>query len=283
MTGCSRATREKWSRFEYLLKIHARMCRAIMTKRSWADSTYSYFDFFAGPGLYEITDSAELTGEYGSPVRAFRVLREIFVDQAGAAANGEPLRVRAILHDPEQWCRLRSCLQSLEMHGTIVGGLTCDRAVADLIGRWHEMTGSSPWKALGLAFFDPNGQPPWASIREFASAKIFNRIDLLINVNSTVVKRLRRSPVHGESLTPTQQLVSLGKDDVYLWEPSPGDIHQFALAYCTNGPFSEFRRLGFHFINSEKGRRIADRIDLTEQERKTLGGTSGFLRGMEDV
>jgi hypothetical protein len=281
MTGCSGYTREKWKRFEYLLRVHAEVCRLVMTKHRWADSAYSYFDFFAGPGLYDEGDHSGLAGEYGSPVRAFRVLEHIF-GRSGEAANGEPLGVRAFLHDPLVCGRLQSCLDRLGIWGGIVGDLRCDEAVADLIGRWPEMTGCSPWKPLGLAFFDPNGQPPWASIEAFVAEKTFDRIDLLINVNSTVVKRVLKSPIHAETLTPTQHLVDLGKDDVYLWEPALGDIHQFALAYCTNGPFPEFRKLGFHFINSDKGRRIADRIDRTREERESSGG-EGFLSGMEDL
>jgi hypothetical protein len=230
-----------------------------------------------------LTSIPDLAGEYGSPVRAEQILKPLFFGQTAEAANGEPLGVRAFFYDPESAARLQSCLRHLGIRGGLIDDLPCDEAVPDLIARWPTLTGCSPWKALGLAFFDPNGQPPWASIQTFATQKSFNRIDLLINVNSTVVKRVRKSPVHAESLMPTQHLVALGKDDVYLWEPEPTDIHQFALAYCTNGPFPEFRKLGFHFINSDRGRRIADRIDMTTQERKSLGGPSGFLHGMEDV
>jgi hypothetical protein len=283
MTGCSGSTREKWKRFEYLLGVHAEMCRLIMVKHRWADSAYSYFDFFAGPGLYDESDHTGLTGEFGSPVRALRILEPLFNEQVGEAANGEPLGIRTIIHDPLVWDRLYSCLSHLGMLRGIIGDLPCEQAIDDLLENWPSMTGCSPWKPLGLAFFDPNGQPPWASIKAFGSEKTFNRIDLLINVNSTVGKRVRKSPIHAETLTPTQHLVELGKDDVYLWEPTPGDIHQFALAYCTNGPFPEFRKLGFHFINSDKGRRIADRIDMTAEERKARGGPPGFLRGMEDL
>jgi three-Cys-motif partner protein len=283
MTGCSGSTREKWKRFEYLLRVHAAMCRLIMTKHRWADSAYSYFDFFAGPGLYDETDHAGLAGEFGSPVRALTILKEIFVDPGGEAANGEPLAVRAFFHDPNVWHRLQHCLDRLGMHGGIVDDVPCEQAVDALIEGWPGMTGCSPWKPLGLAFFDPNGQPPWSSIKAFSSEKCFDHIDFLINVNSTVIKRVLKSSIHAETRTPTQHLVELGKDDVYLWEPTPGDIHQFALAYCTNGPFPEFRKLGFHFINSDKGRQIADRIDMTAKEYKSSGDARGFLRGMEDL
>jgi hypothetical protein len=283
MTGCSGTTREKWKRFEYLLRVHAGMCRLIMTKHRWADSAYTYFDFFAGPGLYDESDHPGLAGEYGSPVRACRILGPIFLGQSGEAANGEPLGIRTVFHDPNVGYRLRYCLDQLGLRGDVAGDLTCDMAVADIISRWPGMTGCSPWKALGLAFFDPNGQPPWASIKAFATERSFGCVDLLINVNSTVVKRVLKSPIHAETRTPTQHLVELGKEAVYLWEPTPGDIHQFALAYCTNGPFPEFRKHGFHSIDSDRGRRIADRIDMTAKERRDQGGPNGFLNGMGDL
>jgi hypothetical protein len=285
MIGCSLYTREKWERFEYLLNVNAMMWRGIMQRCRWAENVFSYFDFFAGPGLYTDADRVDLAGEYGSPIRALRVLEEVFSDPGHRSASGEPLGIRGFFSDSLEWERLRACLVQLGHPGDEVRGLICDRAVDDLLAQWTPAAGQHPRKPVGLAFFDPNGQPPWDAIGRFAGAWIFDRIDLLINVNATVGKRVRLSPLHAESRMPTEYLRSIGKKYIYLWEPSPGDSHQFALAFCTNCTdwrFPEFARKGFHALETEKGQRIARRIDLTDSERRRAGGSVGFLAGMED-
>jgi hypothetical protein len=286
MIGCGKYTREKWERFIYLLRVHAEMYRLIMQKCRWADSVYSYFDFYAGPGLYTEHDSnPDLAGEYGSPVLATRILDEVFNSRPGLAANGEPLEVRSFIFDPYEYDRLSSCLRGIGLRGGMIDRLPCDRAVDRLIDNWREATGCSPRKPVGLAFFDPNGVPDWDSLRRFSGCKLFRRVDLLININTAIGRLVRLSQVHPETMTSTERLRELGKEEIYLWEPAPSDKHQFALAFCTNcpdGKFPEFRRQGFHRIDSERGGRIARRIDLARWER-TREGLPGYLPGMGDL
>lgn len=259
--GCSGFTREKWERLEHLLETHLAICREIMPKHGIEE--YAYFDFYAGPGVYAASDSVELAGEVGSPIRAMRIL----------AAFGMPFR--AYLFDPREAGRLLVNVGLTRTWGDPVeiDGLPCDEAVDRVIA-----SGDRP--RIGLAFFDPNGQADWAAIRRFCEA--FRYIDVLINVASGTIKRLRLSshPYHRALGTarPTVYLRSLGKKRTYLWDPCPGDRHEFALAFCTNCPdFPESRELGFHLSTTPKGKCIARRIDHSHRERELMGGLPGFL------
>lgn len=253
--GCSRFTREKWERFEHLLVAHLSICREIMPR--FGVEEYAYLDFYAGPGIYASSDRPDLAGEAGSPIRAMRLMATFGMSS------------RAYLFDPEEAGRLLVNVGLMEppIVPTWIDGLRCREAVDRLIAGGVDLR-------IGLAFFDPNGQADWPAIGRFAAK--FRYIDLLININSAVIKRMI-NPIHRAD-RPMAYLEALGKKYVYLWDPCPSDPHQFALAFCTNfADFPESRALGFHRSTTPQGRCIARRIDHSHRERESLGGVPGFL------
>lgn len=241
------------------------MWKGIIPRESWTSEAYHYFDFYAGPGLYTKEESPELAGEVGSPIRAIETIRAEFPG---------PCRVFFFDEKPETAFRLGANLQARFGAKIDVPALACKEAVESLL------LADDIRKPCGLAFFDPNGIPDWHSLRWFAQSLKFKRIDILLNINSTAAKRARKSPKHLDAdykIPPTQHLRKLGKKRVLLWEPYPGDRHQFALAYCTNGPGPEWEESQFFSIGTPAGQRIARRIDLSYGERIALGGSTGYL------
>ncbi len=264
--GCSpAATREKWSRFQSLLGINCKMWKGIIPREAWTSEAYHYFDFYAGPGLYTKEESLELAGEVGSPIRAIETIRAEFPG---------PCRVFFFDEHPETAKRLAENLQRRFGATIEVPCMSCEEATEAMI------LAEDLRKPCGLAFFDPNGIPDWRSVCRFGQATKFKRIDILLNINSTAMKRVYSSPNHlnpDYKIRPSEHLHRLGKKRVLLWEPHPGDIHQFALAYCTNGPGPEWEESRFSSIGTPQGQRIARRIDLSYSERMALGGTTGYL------
>lgn len=272
--GCNpEFTPQKWFRHESMVKINLFMWKGC----TWRRGDYHYFDFYAGPGLITEMDSPELAGQKGSPFRAIDMIRAFCPDLAA--------RVFLFDEDEEISRRLRANLARDYGDSAEVACLDCADAVHWLITELRLRRPAMP-ERHGLAFFDPNGVPDWKAIKDFRGAKPFENIDLFININSTVSKRLRlsTSPRHARpefKLKPTEHLACLRKKRISLWEPCPGDNHRFALAYCTDGPAPTWRESGFYPIESREGQRIARRMDLSQEERIALGGTTGTLFDMK--
>ncbi len=268
MVGCSAFTHEKWERFDYLLGIHIEICKAIISRERWASGAYHYFDFYAGPGIYGPDESEKLTGQYGSPIRALKQLRQKEV----------AFHLYCFDFDPEIATRLERVLRGDYGLDWGCSPSACDESVDLLLGDlWWSLNHNDSRKPLGLAFFDPNGIPEWTAAKRFARSKRFDRVDLLFNINSAVCKWVFSSRLHPETKRPTDHLREMKKKSIYLWTPMPGDSHQFALAYCTNGPFPQFRQWGFHRIDTPEGARISRMIDFSPRERRDMGGTTRYF------
>jgi hypothetical protein len=272
VVGCSSLSRLKWERLEYLLEAHATACKSIIGRKPWASKTYHYFDFYSGPGIYAATEDEDLIGEHGSPIRAIRTLERVGIDY------------RVLLSDEKEAHRLTRNLGTIGIDGVYASPLTCSEAV-DLYtddARWVQAY-SDTGKPFGIAFFDPNGVPDWAAVERFSNCYRFRFVDLLINVNATINKRCRASSRHAETMRPTDHLLNVGKDQVVLWDPCPGDSWQFTLAYCTSraAPTFKTRSLGFLPIDEPGGQRIARRIDFSEAERKYMPPPTGHLPGID--
>lgn len=279
--GCSEWTIHKWQRLEYLLRVHARICRGIMGRHHYASKVYNYFDPYAGPGYYETTDHKAIAGLPGSAIRAIRIL------------NRETLGYRAFLsdRDPRTWNRLDWALfNEAEASGRpshqrwIADNYSCRELIMRLAGtEWHERTGCDPGTAHGLAFFDPTGLPDWPAIKLFSKKTHFRKIDILINVCSTAGKRVRLSPIHDEDKTISQHLADINKKYRWLYEPTTQDKNQFTLVFCSNWrEFPAFENHGFYSSESAKGKHIERRMNLSRRELIDTDDRRPWLPGFTD-
>jgi three-Cys-motif partner protein len=280
MVGSSDYTREKFKRLEYILRVEAMAWRGVMERKPWTDNLFTYIDPFAGPGLYDQSDSKELVGQRGSPLLALDLLRPLFTPDR-VACNGQPLGIRYIVSDPRESDRLNQSLEYAGHGGFRARSDSCETLLKICVDDWAMLNGSLR-QPVGMAFFDPNGIPPWDSIARFAGQKRFQRIDLLININSIAIKRARNYAGYSDKRMSSEHLNVIGKRYVYLWQPWWTDAHQFTLAFLTNwDKFPEFPKLRFHRIDTPEGRSIAQRMDLTQRERDILDSSNRpFLPGM---
>lgn len=273
MIGCSDITKDKWGRLEYLLTMHINACKGIVKRRSYVSRVYEYFDFYAGPGIYTEEDNQGLAGELGSPLRAIRLFQRILdPKRLMLFMRSDIMTWRAWLFEPNRktYGRLRMAINRVSQEPINAKNMTCGAGVKEIIDArlWKTENEWNRGHTYGLAFFDPNGVPDWDAIQLFSRTPHFQRIDLLINVCATGIKRVRRASL--DPTLATDRLLSLDKRKIYLWDPVPGDPFQFALALCTNWRgFPGFSQSRFYDIESPEGRAIAEKINYTKSERCT--------------
>lgn len=267
--GCGEFTRLKWERLDYLLSVHVPMVCGIARRNLWVIPFYHYFDMYSGPGIYGEEHDPDLSGTVGSPLRALRALR----------AAGYPYRVRFHDADRRQTAALRASLeaQGFQQEVKYVHDADCAAGVREIM----RIPAGRNARMFGMVFFDPNGKPDWPAIQALSAHPNSIHLDFFINLNTAYHKFLFYSSIHDDSLRPTEWLRVLGKKSIYLWRPAKSCDQQFALSYCTNGPFPEFKNHGFHHIDTEEGQEIVRSIDYRPDERRALARSRGFLPGFE--
>jgi hypothetical protein len=267
--GCGEFTRLKWDRLDYLISVHVPMVRGIMQRNYWVQPFYYYFDMYSGPGIYTEQHDNDLAGEAGSPIRVLRALR----------AARLPYRVRFYDSSPQQADSLRGSLATAGFPQEVINvrNADCEAGVRDIMAI---PTGRNS-RIYGMVFFDPNGRPDWPAIKALSTHLNSQFLDFFINLNTSITKWLFYSSIHKDSMRPTEYLRSLRKNSVYLWRPPKSSPEQFTLSYCTNGSFPEFKKHGFHHIDSPEGQDIVRLIDYRPDERKALARARGILPGFE--
>lgn len=257
--GCNqRFTPQKWDRIKYLLIAHSKMVRSITSREGWALPGYHYFDLYAGPGVYKDQISGSLFSDYGSPLIAAGILRDqqhklYFNDSDPNCITDLTLALAT-----ESILALVTCLDVSEFTKMVCSD------------EWRQRQyGNLDRKTMGIVFADPNGSPDWTSLEAFTKCKQYDRLDLLINVNATSIKRCRTSPMHRHKyVSLAEQLDRLRKRYTYVWTPHHSNAWQFALLFATNwGEFPQFKTSKFYRVDTPEGQNVFDRLNRTEKER----------------
>jgi three-Cys-motif partner protein len=269
VVGCSESsTRSKWERLDYIGTVLSRMVRNIMDINEWVSRDFLFFDAHAGHGIYSETDHVpSLAGSHGSPLRILKILNQEL-----------PNNYVAYFSEPEKETA-RRLLGSVESLGfkAFVANETHEEAIDNLIALDKQRSLIRRGTPFGLAFFDPNKSRDlsWRHLEDFA--RRFRYVDLLINVPSTDVKRLRTAPLCVETKTLQDLVEPLRmaggrKRYVYLWKPKNNDRNKFTLIFVTGyDKFPEFKKQGFHRDDTPDGRAIFDDVNRTEKERRSNG------------
>ena len=235
--GFSEHTYLKQQHFKGILKMHLRITQAVFSNQQWAKPPYYYFDLNSGPGVYK--------GEDGSPL--------IFLKCANALAVDYSAVFIEINED-----RYNQLIENIKLY----------QDVKVFLGNYNDIIpqflGYSNRNKLGLLYSDETGKrPPFELLSKVASD--YQRLDLLIYLSATNIKRIRRSPK--TDLLETL-IESIEKIDKKMWiVREPIAQHQWMFLIGSNWDnFPTWKKQGFYRINSKKGREILRYLTFTKDE-----------------
>lgn len=233
-------TEAKEQDFAGLLAMHMKICKSILDR--YGGPPYLYVDCHAGRGNLEY-DGRPFPG---SPIIARQTAARIGL--AHEAIHFEQDRNEALL------------LQEALRYSAPVIVDTCERGVP----RWLASSCSNAGKRFGLVYADPIGKEIPVGLLS-AVARALPKADILAYVSGTAYKRrngVRPGPRLLDDVTAVQQA---GKSTVLIRKPSGRQQWTFVL-WSNWVQLPEWQRRGFHRLDTETGRSIADFINYSREE-----------------
>ena len=240
----SASTPYKLRGFRYLMGYHSRVCKLIISK---TNQPYIYIDLNCGAGYQpeyrKFGDEA-----LGSPIIALQELNRQGI---------EP-----ICH----FCDIsKESLETLER--TIKElKLKCDaRYLLDdnknsLLRISQDLTDS---QFQGLMYSDPNGKQdfPIKEIKDVFQLPQMRKVDLLMNVATTYVKRWEANPkANWEAYSLEEIIVGHGKEKIFVREPE-NPFLKWTFIYATNwAKQKDLTKIKLYSTDGEVGRGILDHL-----------------------
>lgn len=243
----SEATPFKLAGFRYLMRFHAGVCKRIQNKYSQERQQYLYIDLNCGAGYQP--EYAEFGEEvFGSPIIALQEL-----NQQG---------IEPICHfcdvNPEALASLRQVISEQN--------LNCEAYYWEgenrkSLGEISKALQSSNFQ--GIVYSDPNGKQdfPLKEIKEFLRLPKVRKVELLLNISTTYVKRWGANPKTSWEVYSLDELVNgHGKDRVFLRKPD-NSAQKWTFVYATNWKDQkELLKIRLYDIKSETGKNILEHI-----------------------
>jgi hypothetical protein len=107
---------------------------------------------------------------------------------------------------------------------------------------------------------------PWSELAQCAAG--WQRADILMRLPAASFKRVnRRYP--DDHLPLRDYLAAIPKRHKSVMEPH--GKHQWTFLYLTNGKALDWKRIGFHDVDSTDGERIFEILTRTNSERRNDG------------
>jgi three-Cys-motif partner protein len=240
----SSSTPYKLKAFRYLMSFHAGVCNLILKKTS---QRYIYIDLNCGAGSqpeYEEFGDEVL----GSPIIALQELNQ----------NG----IEPICHfcdvSEEALVKLKNTISELKLkcspnywHGENKESLL---KISENLSRFQFQ---------GLVYSDPNGKQdfPLKTIQEVFQLPQMRKVDLLMNVATTYVKRWESNPKVNWEVYPLEELISgHGKKRVFIRNPE-NPQQKWTFIYATNWDKQKnIPKIKLYDINSDIGEAILDNL-----------------------
>lgn len=267
-------TEPKEADFRGLMNMHVSVCKGILTRqpRRGDRGRYLYADLYAGHGNLQYKERRFP----GSPI----IAREILV------RHGVPYDAVHFDKDPDVAAQLRDALQKLVSPPDTPGSEGAVYAETCQAGfpRWLEWIGRQPSR-LGLVYADPIHDEIPVDLLNTA-AEYLPKVDLLSYVSATQYKRRRKEDERRRNGHTAKPLLSAHVEAVrkgygLIRIPRGKWQHTFIL-WSNWRELPEWKRAGFHRLDSEYGQRILyDWCDLTREE--SFGRANTPLWDDEDV
>lgn len=218
---------------------HAVICREIGKK--WKTWEYLYLDLFAGPG--HLPDWPDIPG---SPIIALDCMKDL------------PFRAIAF-----------------EENVKAATSLARKTSKITVFGKWQNniinIIDLPQIKRCGLIYVDPNTLNPRDlsvinGLSAMADYPATEYLDILIHVSATTWKRVTRAfEKYSGHRDLIEELGKIRKNHVKV--SAPDDKQQWIFILITNFDYPSFgKAIGWHDINSHRGKLIVDRISMTAEE-----------------
>ena len=250
-------TQQKQDDFRGLLSLHINIVDGITSKPSNAwQRYYSYIDMNAGPG--------DQNGIIGSPVLFLSQIERTTIPYQATFIEKEQCNAK----------RLQSAIGGSQWRGNIKV-VNSDHAVA-------LRNGAAPNKSThGIIYHDPSGSvPDFDLLAELSRRQAFQRIDFVIYLSATNIKRVRRfeqATGRGAKVKLlTDYLQSINKSTWIIRKPL--GRHQWTFAVGSNWVnFPAWQKRGFYKIDTPEGQAMLERLTYTDSELDDMSGQMSFF------
>jgi three-Cys-motif partner protein len=243
----SEATPYKLKGFRYLMAFHAGVCQIILEKYN---QSYIYIDLNCGAGYQP--EYGEFGDEiYGSPIIALQELNKKgiepichFCDNNQEALNNLKKLIEEDL--------LLKC-QPFYWHGDNKESLV---KIAQQINNKQ---------FCGLVYSDPNGKQdfPLKEIKETFQLPQMKKVDLLLNVATTYVKRWEKNPkakAAWDVYSLDELIMDHGKIRIFIRQPENPSL-KWTFIYATNwNKQKNLPKISLYDINNKIGKQIIEHL-----------------------
>ena len=252
--GRSDYTETKQKHFKEIVVVLLSIYRSLIVKYpNWKkmDDSFWYFDTHAGDG------------SPGSSASNFLSI-----------AKGFKFKINAVLIE-----KIKGNFKKLESNiikyeSSAIKIETCHGKNEDIMPEYCEAP-STNFK-FGVLYSDPNGVPNLDMLKQVAQTQCFEKLDIVINLSATAIKRTLGSSnsahsKHTKNLV--QYIKEINKKHWLIKEPFVDGCQkttnmQWTFLIGTNWTdFPKFKKLGFHAIDSDRGQEILHYLNFTRKEK----------------
>lgn len=250
--GVSDETLTKQRHFTSIVETHLKLtCDGIFkNKYNWVqNNTYFYYDLNAGPGVYNDI--------IGSPI--------IFLNEARKYRH---VKFYVSLFEvlPENAEMLESNIRSMNYPDNIDISII-NKDSAQYLNKYAFSSGN---QQFGMVYSDQNGKiPPFDTLSKFSEGKKSSRVDIVINLSATTIKRVSNQKYCTENRRLFDYLNIIDKN-TWLIRKNHGRHQWTFLIGCNWKDFPEFKEIGFRKADSIAGKRILDELNYTSKEKKQI-------------
>jgi len=247
--GISDYTIGKQDFFRKLIHMQLGIVQSILRRKKWADPSFYYFDLNAGPGIYAGQNGEIITG---SPI--------IFLQECLSFR----IQYKAYLmeRNRKNTVKLLEQVKPYLNQGDISVMQGDHRKVMPI-----DLRGAKA--KFGLLYTDPSGSlPPFFLLRTISEYPQYAKVDFLISLSATALKRARRSPtthipVEFDLKAGIEQIV--GKRFWLIREPETQQQWTFLLGTNWN-QYPAYEKEGFYWLSSSRGQEILRILSKTRGE-----------------
>lgn len=249
--GFSDSTLYKQECLRQILLQHMIISRGVIRNNDWADDLYIYIDMNAGRG------KVPLSGINGSPL-IFLQEPPSGLDYLGVFIEKDRDNFHALISELEMFSPNYRHLLGKDEHVTsypIHGDSSL--VLTELMGGILDKPAT-----LGLIYSDPNGVPPFEALAEVSQMQQARRVDILIYMSGTTIKRVRKKKLFDYLQTIDKKEWLIRRQDNSSW--------QWTFLFGTNwADYPGMEKIDLVKLRSNEGIEIFKKLNFTSKELLT--------------